>query len=528
MSSSTLLILVDGSSYLFRAYHALPPLTNSKGEATGAIVGVINMLRKMIADYQPRYMAVVFDAPGGSFRNEIYEQYKAHRPPMPDDLREQIEPLHRIVRAMGLPLLIEHGVEADDVIGTLAARASAQGMKTLISTGDKDMAQLVDANTTLINTMTDAVLDRDGVVDRFGVTPEQIVDYLALVGDSVDNIPGVPKCGPKTAVKWLAEYRSLDGLMAHADEIKGKVGEYLRASLDQLPVARDLATIRRELTLEVEPGDLTPADPDTESLRTLYQQIESRRLLESIEPDNPSAPQQSRNPADYQIVLGEPEFAGWLKRLRAAELFAFDTETTSLDYMRAEIVGVSFSIAPGEAAYVPVAHDYPGAPDQLPRERVLAALKPLLEDPQRPKLGQNLKYDMSVLARYGIQMEGIAFDTMLESYVLDSTATRHDMDSLARKYLNHDTIKYEDVAGQGAKQLRFDQVPLERAAPYAAEDAEITLRLHREIWPKIEKEASLARLFRELEMPLVPVLSRMERYGVRIDVKMLKQQSREL
>ncbi|MCB1751165.1 MAG: DNA polymerase I [Gammaproteobacteria bacterium] len=528
MSSSTLLILVDGSSYLFRAYHALPPLTNSKGEATGAIVGVINMLRKMIADYQPRYMAVVFDAPGGSFRNEIYEQYKAHRPPMPDDLREQIEPLHRIVRAMGLPLLIEHGVEADDVIGTLAARASAQGMKTLISTGDKDMAQLVDANTTLINTMTDAVLDRDGVVDRFGVTPEQIVDYLALVGDSVDNIPGVPKCGPKTAVKWLAEYRSLDGLMAHADEIKGKVGEYLRASLDQLPVARDLATIRRELTLEVEPGDLTPADPDTESLRTLYQQIESRRLLESIEPDNPSAPQQSRNPADYQIVLGEPEFAGWLKRLRAAELFAFDTETTSLDYMRAEIVGVSFSIAPGEAAYVPVAHDYPGAPDQLPRERVLAALKPLLEDPQRPKLGQNLKYDMSVLARYGIQMEGIAFDTMLESYVLDSTATRHDMDSLARKYLNHDTIKYEDVAGQGAKQLRFDQVPLERAAPYAAEDAEITLRLHREIWPKIEKEASLARLFRELEMPLVPVLSRMERCGVRIDVKMLKQQSREL
>ena len=528
MSSSTLLILVDGSSYLFRAYHALPPLTNSKGEATGAIVGVINMLRKMIADYQPRYMAVVFDAPGGSFRNEIYEQYKAHRPPMPDDLREQIEPLHRIVRAMGLPLLIEHGVEADDVIGTLAARASAQGMKTLISTGDKDMAQLVDANTTLINTMTDAVLDRDGVVDRFGVTPEQIVDYLALVGDSVDNIPGVPKCGPKTAVKWLAEYRSLDGLMAHADEIKGKVGEYLRASLDQLPVARDLATIRRELTLEVEPGDLTPADPDTESLRTLYQQIESRRLLESIEPDNPSAPQQSRNPADYQIVLGEPEFAGWLKRLRAAELFAFDTETTSLDYMRAEIVGVSFSIAPGEAAYVPVAHDYPGAPDQLPRERVLAALKPLLEDPQRPKLGQNLKYDMSVLARYGIQMEGIAFDTMLESYVLDSTATRHDMDSLARKYLNHDTIKYEDVAGQGAKQLRFDQVPLERAAPYAAEDAEITLRLHREIWPKIEKEASLARLFRELEMPLVPVLSRMERCGVRIDVEMLNQQSREL
>jgi len=528
MSSSTPLILVDGSSYLFRAYHALPPLTNSKGEATGAIVGVINMLRKMIADYQPRHIAVVFDAPGGSFRNEIYDQYKANRPPMPDDLREQIAPLHRIVRAMGLPLLIESGVEADDVIGTLATRASAQGMSTLISTGDKDMAQLVDANTTLINTMTNVVMDREGVVEKFGVTPEQIIDYLALVGDSADNIPGVPKCGPKTAVKWLAEYRSLDELMARADEIKGKIGESLRASLDHLPLSRDLATIRRELTLDVEPGDLTPADPDSESLRTLYQQIESRRLLESVEKAPPVKVMEPAVSANYQVVLSEQAFHSWLERLRAAALFAFDTETTSLDYMQAEIVGVSFSVEPGEAAYVPVAHDYPGVPDQLDRELVLTALKPLLEDPNRPKLGQNLKYDMSVLARYGIEMEGIAYDTMLESYVLDSTATRHDMDSLARKYLNHASIKYEDVAGKGAKQLRFDQVPLEQAAPYAAEDADITLRLHLEIWPKIEQEASLARLFGEVEMPLVPVLSRMERGGVRIDCKMLEGQSREL
>ena len=528
MSSSTPLILVDGSSYLFRAYHALPPLTNSKGEATGAIVGVVNMLRKMINDYQPHHIAVVFDAPGGSFRNEIYAQYKANRPPMPDDLREQIEPLYNIIRAMGLPLLIEPGVEADDVIGTLATRASAQGMTTLISTGDKDMAQLVDEGTILINTMTNVMMDREGVVDKFGVTPEQIIDYLALVGDSVDNIPGVPKCGPKTAVKWLAQFHSLDELMVRADEIKGKVGEYLRASLDQLPVSRDLATIRRELTLNVEPGNLKPGKPDTETLRTLYQRIESRRLLQTLDQESRPVQQGSQNPADYQVVLGAQDFNAWLDKLNAAQLFAFDTETTSLDYMQAEIVGLSFAVEPGKAAYVPLAHDYPGAPDQLQREQVLTALKPLLEDPDKPKLGQNLKYDMSVLVRYGIVMQGIAFDTMLESYVLDSTATRHDMDSLARKYLNHENIKYEDVAGKGAKQLRFDQVPLDRAAPYAAEDADITLQLHREIWPKIEQLESLARLFREVEVPLVAVLSRMERLGVRIDTGMLKRQSEEI
>ncbi len=528
MSSDTPLILVDGSSYLFRAYHALPPLTNSKGEATGAIVGVINMLRKMISDYQPQHIAVVFDAPGGTFRNEIYDQYKANRPPMPDDLRQQIEPLHRIVQAMGLPLLMEHGVEADDVIGTLATRASAQGMRTLISTGDKDMAQLVDKNTTLINTMTNVVMDRDGVIAKFGVKPEQIIDYLALVGDSSDNIPGVPKCGPKTAVKWLAQYHDLDEVMARADEIKGKVGEYLRASLDQLPMSRELTTIRRELALPLEPGGLIPGKPDTDSLRMLYQQIESRRLLETIEQETPVTVQQSQPDSDYQALLTEHAFEEWLTKLRAAKLFAFDTETTGLDYMQAEIVGLSFAVEPGEAAYVPVAHSYSGAPEQLHRDWVLTALKPLLEDPQRLKLGQNLKYDMSVLARYGISMAGIAYDTMLESYVLDSTATRHDMDSLARKYLNHTTIKYEDVAGKGVKQLSFDQVPLEQAAPYAAEDADITLRLHQDIWPKIENVESLARLFREVEMPLVPVLSRMERLGVRIDSDMLEAQSHEL
>ncbi len=528
MSSDTPLILVDGSSYLFRAYHALPPLTNSKGEATGAIVGVINMLCKMISDYQPQHIAVVFDAPGGTFRNEIYDQYKANRPPMPDDLRQQIEPLHRIVQAMGLPLLMEHGVEADDVIGTLATRASAQGMRTLISTGDKDMAQLVDENTTLINTMTNVVMDRDGVIAKFGVKPEQIIDYLALVGDSSDNIPGVPKCGPKTAVKWLAQYHDLDEVMARADEIKGKVGEYLRASLDQLPMSRELTTIRRELALPLEPGGLIPGKPDTDSLRMLYQQIESRRLLETIEQETPVTVQQSQPDSDYQALLTEHAFEEWLTKLRAAKLFAFDTETTGLDYMQAEIVGLSFAVEPGEAAYVPVAHSYSGAPEQLHRDWVLTALKPLLEDPQRLKLGQNLKYDMSVLARYGISMAGIAYDTMLESYVLDSTATRHDMDSLARKYLNHTTIKYEDVAGKGVKQLSFDQVPLEQAAPYAAEDADITLRLHQDIWPKIENVESLARLFREVEMPLVPVLSRMERLGVRIDSDMLEAQSHEL
>ena len=531
MAADKPFILVDGSSYLFRAFHALPPLTNSRGEATGAIVGVVNMLRKLISEYRPTHMAVVFDAPGGSFRNELYDQYKANRPAMPEELREQIEPLHRIVEAMGLPLLLIPGVEADDVIGTLATRASEAGMDTLVSTGDKDLAQLVDGHVTLINTMTDTRLDRQGVIDKFGVAPEQIIDYLALVGDASDNIPGIPKCGPKTAVKWLSAYGSIDGIKEHADEIKGKVGESLREHLDQLELSRRLTTIKLDLELAQAPDELRPGAPDVEALRDWYKKIEARRLLESLESENTPAEAEVESDqalVEYQTVLEEADFEAWMKRLQRAELIAFDTETTSLDYMQAELVGVSFALEPGEAAYVPLAHVYPGAPQQLSREWVLERLKPLLEDPQRPKVGQNLKYDMSVLARYGIELQGIAFDTMLESYVLDSTATRHDMDSLAEKYLGLKTIKYEEVAGKGSKQLSFDQVPLEQAAPYAAEDADITLRLHRALWPSLEKEEGPANLLHELEIPLVPVLSRMERCGVKIDADLLRKQSGEL
>jgi DNA polymerase-1 len=524
------LILVDGSSYLFRAYHALPKLTNSKGEATGALVGVLNMLRKLREDYHPDYMAVVFDAEGKTFRDRLYADYKANRPPMPDDLREQIAPLHAVIRAMGLPLLTIPDVEADDVIGTLARRAAKQGLATLISTGDKDMAQLVDEHITLVNTMSDTLLDREGVIQKFGVPPERIVDFLSLVGDSVDNIPGVPKCGPKTAAKWIAELGGLDAVMENADQVKGKVGEHLRESLDRLPLARTLTTIKDDLDLDLEPTDLQPGEPDVETLRGWYQRFESRRLLQSLGEagagqGGDAAPAAG---ADYQVLFTEQELEAWLARLEAADLFAFDTETTSLDYMRARIVGVSFAVEPGSAAYVPLAHDYLDAPGQLDRGRVLERLRPLLEDPGRPKLGQNLKYDMSVLANHGIGLRGIAHDTMLESYVLDSTASRHDMDSLALKYLGHETIHYEDIAGKGAKQLGFAQIPLEQAGPYAAEDAEVTLRLHRALWPRLEAEPGLARLYREIEVPLVPVLSRMERAGVRIDADLLAAQSRDM
>jgi DNA polymerase I len=447
---------------------------------------------------------------------------------MPEDLRVQIEPLHDIIRSMGLPLLMVEGVEADDVIGTLAHQAAEQGMETLISTGDKDMAQLVNEHVSLVNTMSETFTDRDGVVEKFGVKPEQIIDYLALVGDSSDNIPGVPKCGPKTAAKWLAAYGDLDSLMVHADEIKGKIGESLRQSLEFLPLSRELATIKLDVALDRKPGDFAPGKLDVERLREHYQRMESPRLLATLESEGGEPEAEESTPIqkrDYETVVDETQFEHWLKRLKQAALFAFDTETTSLDYMRAELVGLSFAVAPGEAAYVPVGHDYPGAPQQLEREWVLTQLKPLLEDPERKKVGQNLKYDMSVLARYGIQMQGIAFDTMLESYVLDATATRHDMDSLAQKYLNEQTIHFEEIAGKGKKQLTFNQIELAQAAPYAAEDADITLRLHQTLWPRLEQTESLARLVSELEIPLVPVLSRIERNGVRIDVGMLKRQS---
>ncbi len=530
MSDKPDLILVDGSSYLFRAYHALPPLTNSRGEPTGAIVGVVNMLCKLINDYQPKYMAVVFDAPGKTFRDDLYDQYKANRPPAPEDLKAQIDRLHEIVRAMGLPLLVVDDVEADDVIGTLARQAAEQGMTTLISTGDKDMAQLVNDHVSLIDTMSNRYLDADGVVEKFGVKPEQIIDYLALMGDASDNIPGVPKCGPKTAAKWLAQYGNLDELVDKAGEIKGKIGESLRASLEQLPLSKQLTTIKTDVPLDLGPEQLQPGQLDTRKLRELYQRIEANRLLATL--DDAGSPEEQPNAAvqeqDYEVILEKQVFERWLKQLQQSSLFAFDTETTSLDYMQAELVGLSFSTEPGKAAYVPVAHDYPGAPPQLEREWVLEKLKPLLEDSEQSKVGQNLKYDMSIVARYGIAMAGIRFDTMLESYVLDSTATRHDMDSLAKKYLSRETVSFTDIAGKGAKQLTFNQIGLEQAGPYAAEDADITLQLHQTLWPKLEELDGLRRVYEDIEMPLVPVLSRMERLGVRIDAGLLQQQSQEL
>jgi len=523
------LVLVDGSSYLYRAFHGMPSLTNSQGEHTGAIYGVVNMLRSLLREYEPEHIAVVFDAKGKTFRDDMYSDYKANRAPMPDDLRSQVEPIHEIVRAMGLPLVVIGGVEADDVIGTLAVQATEAGMKTLISTGDKDMAQLVDDSVTLINTMTGQVSDPDSVLEKFGVRPDQIIDYLALVGDKVDNVPGVPKCGPKTAVKWLTEHNDLATVMATADTVKGKIGESLRASLDQLPLSKELVTIKCDVELEDTPESLQRTAPDTETLRELFSRFEFRTwLAEQIDNEangsGESAPVEQHE-AEYETVLNKTDFNKWLKQLKAAELFAFDTETTSLDYMQAEIVGVSFAVEPGKAAYVPVAHDYVGAPEQLERDWVLGQLKPLLEDTGTAKLGQNLKYDRNVLANHGVNLRGIAHDTMLESYVLDSTATRHDMDSLALKYLSHKTIHYEDVAGKGKSQLTFNQVELEQAGPYAAEDADITLRLHSVLWPKLEADATLQKVYREIEMPLLSVIADIERTGVLVDADMLAKQS---
>jgi DNA polymerase-1 len=528
MAEDRKLYLVDGSSYLYRAFHALPPLTTSRGEPTGAVLGVLNMLNKMLKDESPALVAVVFDAPGRTFRDELFEEYKAHRPPMPDDLRAQVQPLLDAVAAMGLPLLRVEGVEADDVIGTLARRATEAGIATVISTGDKDMAQLVGDRVSLVNTMTGSRLDRDGVKAKFDVYPEQIVDYLALVGDSSDNIPGVPKVGPKTAAKWLNQYGTLDGIVAHADDIPGKVGESLREHLGNLELSRRLATIRCDLPLEAAPERLAPAQPDLAALRELFGRLELNSLLRQL-PEGDATATDVSTPApaqavDYECVTDEDAFSAWLERLQDAELVAFDTETTSLDYMAAEVVGVSFCVEPGRAAYVPLAHDYAGAPAQLPRDSVLSRLKPLLEDPARAKVGHHLKYDAHVLAHHGIALAGMRFDSMLESYVLNSTATRHDMDSCARHYLGVETIHYEDVAGKGAKQIPFNQVPLETAAPYAAEDADVTLRLHRVLWEGLCKEPVLRRLYEEIEQPLVPVLLRMEHYGVLVDGDVLRQQ----
>ena len=521
------LVLVDGSSYLYRAFHAMPSLTNSRGEPTGAAYGMTNMLKRLEAEKAPDLAAVIFDARGKTFRDDMYPEYKANRPSMPAELRSQVESIHAVVRALGFEVLVVGGVEADDVIGTLAEQAMGAELDVLVCTGDKDMAQLVNDRIRMVNNLDDPELDADGVAAKFGVPPESIVDYLALVGDTVDNVPGVPKVGPKTASKWLAEYRTLDNVVAHADEIKGKVGENLRASLAQIPLSKALVTIRRDVPLDVGPLELALREPDTEALKALYGELEFRTWLGELLDAGGDAPAEAPA-AEYETVLDEVALDAWIERLGAADEIAFDTETTSLDYMRADLVGVSFAVEPGRAAYVPFGHDYAGAPDQVAREAVLAKLRPILESERPAKIGQNLKYDMSVLARAGIALAGVEFDTMLESYVLDSTATRHDMDSLALKYLGHRTIHFEDIAGKGAKQLTFNQIPVEEAGPYAAEDADVTLRLHRTLRPRLEEHPSLAALCDTVEVPLVPVLSRVERNGVRIDVRRLNQQSAEL
>ena len=485
------------------------------------------MIRKLIADNPEHNVAIVFDAKGKTFRNDLYQAYKATRPPMPDDLRSQIQPIHDIVRLMGLPLLMQEGVEADDIIGTLAKQGTDLQVDVLISTGDKDMAQLVNEHVTLINTMTDTRMDIQGVKDKFGVLPDQIIDYLALMGDTSDNIPGVPKVGPKTAVKWLNEYGSLDNIIANAHEISGKIGENLRAALDQLPLSHQLATIKLDVELDSGPTELVPGESDTEGLRKIFTELEFRQWLDEFDQvEEPAAADPVSR--EYEMVTTEQQLDDWIAALGKAGVFAFDTETTSLDYMQATLVGVSFAAEPGKAAYVPCGHDYPGAPEQLAVEFLLQKLRPLLEDAAVGKIGQNLKYDRSVLANYGVSLEGISHDTMLESYVLNSVGSRHNMDDLALKYLGLRTIHFEDIAGKGAKQLTFNQIDLDKAAEYAAEDADITLRLHNALWPKLEREQKLQKLFEEIEVPLIPVLSNMERNGVLLDADLLGKQSEEL
>ncbi|MGA2841463.1 MAG: DNA polymerase I [Steroidobacteraceae bacterium] len=554
------LLLVDGSSYLYRAFHALPPLTNSKGEPTGAVLGVLNMLNKLMKEESPARVAVIFDAPGRTFRDELFDQYKAHRAPMPDDLRAQVQPLLDAVAALGLPLLRIAGVEADDVIGTLAKQAAEAQYDVLISTGDKDMAQLVGPHIGLVNTMSNTRLDREGVKAKFDVFPEQIIDYLALVGDSSDNIPGVKGVGPKTAAKWLNQFQTLDSLIANAASITGKIGENLRSELPALELSRKLATIDTAVPLAVSAEGLTPGTPDLPRLRELYTRLELRLLLRSLDaaseamvpaplpapsglaaaaasesvdaamaahgmPAVTAAPARRR---EYETVTSQEALDTWLARLAAAPLISFDTETDSLDYLRARLVGLSFAVSAGEAAYVPLSHDYPGAPPQLECARVLAALKPLLEDENKPKLGHHLKFDCHILANYGIALTGQRYDSMLESYVLNSVTTRHDMDSTVQKYLGIRTIHYEEVCGKGAKQITFNQVDVARATEYAAEDSDVTLQLHQALWPQLEAIPRLKDLYESIEQPLVAVLYRMERTGVLVDRELLKKQSAEL
>ncbi len=531
--SAKKLVLVDGSYYLFRAFYALKDrLSNAAGEPTGAIFGVMNMLKKLLAEQKPDYFAVVFDPKGDTFRNEMYAQYKANRPPMDPEMASQIAPLHEIIVALGLPLLIIEGVEADDVIATLAQRAAQCGMDTLISSGDKDLAQIVNDRIRLINTMTGVVLDPDGVKGKYGVTPAQMVDYLTLVGDTSDNVPGVPGVGPKTAAKWLAQYGNLKAVLAAAPDIKGKVGESLRAAMSRIPLTRDLVTLRSDLPLPVDPEGLRRTAPDYARLDPLLARYELRGWSEATaapapQPQVPGALAAVSVPA-YETVLDAKQLAAWVERLKAAELIAVDTETTGLDPMSARLVGISFTDRTGAAAYVPVGHDYPGVQNQLPLSRALDLLRPVLEAEQPAKLGHNIKYDLSIFAMHGIALAGIRHDSMLESYVLDSTGSRHDMDSLAEQRLHRKTIHYEDVTGKGARQISFSQVAIDLATAYAAEDAEVTLALHQNMWPVLQSTAGLRGVYEQLEMPLVPVLSRMERCGVKVDAQMLRQQGHEL
>ncbi|WAH50990.1 DNA polymerase I [Pseudescherichia vulneris] len=551
------LILVDGSSYLYRAYHAFPPLTNSAGEPTGAMYGVLNMLRSLILQYQPTHAAVVFDAKGKTFRDELFEHYKSHRPPMPDDLRSQIEPLHAMVKAMGLPLMAISGVEADDVIGTLALEAEKMGRPVLISTGDKDMAQLVTPNVTLINTMTNTILGPEEVIAKYGVPPELIIDFLALMGDSSDNIPGVPGVGEKTAQALLQGLGGLETLFNESDKIASlsfRGAKTMAAKLEQnKEVARlsyQLATIKTDVELDLSCEQLTVQQPAADELLSLFKRYEFKRWtadveagtwlqgkgakpaakpqaapVVEVEDDEPATPLSAEH---YVTVLDEPTLNEWIARLKKAPVFAFDTETDSLDNVSAQLVGLSFATEPGLAAYVPVAHDYLDAPEQLSRERVLALLKPILEDEKALKVGQNLKFDRGILQNYGIELRGIAFDTMLESYILDSVAGRHDMDSLSDRWLKHQTVTFEQIAGKGKNQLTFNQIALEEAGHYAAEDADVTLQLHLKMWPKLEKHAGPLNIFQNIEMPLVPVLSRIERNGVKIDPAVLHKHSGEI
>lgn len=552
------LILVDGSSYLYRAYHAFPPLTNSAGEPTGAMYGVLNMLRSLILQYQPTHAVVVFDAKGKTFRDELFEHYKSHRPPMPDDLRAQIEPLHAMVKAMGLPLMAVPGVEADDVIGTLAREAEKVGRPVLISTGDKDMAQLVTPGITLINTMTNTILGPDEVVTKYGVPPELIIDFLALMGDSSDNIPGVPGVGEKTAQALLQGLGGLDTLYAEPEKIAGltfRGAKTMAAKLEQNKevayLSYQLATIKTDVELDLGCEDLLVEQPVADELLTLFKKYEFKRWITDVESGKWMQAKGAKSAArplaaaaevaeaeeetatvlsaeNYVTILDEQTLLTWIENLKKAPLFAFDTETDSLDNVSANMVGLSFAIEPGVAAYVPVAHDYLDAPDQIPRDRVLELLKPLLEDGKVLKVGQNLKYDRGILANYGIELRGIAFDTMLESYILDSVAGRHDMDSLSDRWLKHKTITFEEIAGKGKNQLTFNQIALEEAGRYAAEDADVTLQLHLKMWPELQQNEGPLNVFKNIEMPLVPVLSRVERNGVKIDPAVLHAHSQEI